>query len=89
MTAITEPSPTFSLASLGASYGVAPIGQEASQTLGKARVQISDANAPFSAQQNLLMTGQSFLCQNPDGSQSNYVLDAERSTPTSPVLRKV
>lgn len=33
--------------------------------------------------------GQQILCQNPDGSQSWYTLDSERSTNANPVLRRV
>ena len=33
--------------------------------------------------------GAQVLCQNPDGSQSYYTLDAERSTRANPVLRRV
>jgi hypothetical protein len=29
------------------------------------------------------------LCLNPDGSQAYYVLDAERSTSATPILRRV
>lgn len=50
---------------------------------------LPDANALIGGQQNAMATGKQLLCQNPDGSQSWYVLDAERSTPTLPVLRKV
>jgi hypothetical protein len=33
--------------------------------------------------------GNQVLCQNADGSQSYYVFDAERSTPSDIVMRKV
>lgn len=36
-----------------------------------------------------MRTGAQVLCKNPDGSSSWYTLDAERSTPTVPVLRAV
>lgn len=36
-----------------------------------------------------MQNGTQLLCKNQDGSQSWYTLDAERSTPTVPVLKKV
>jgi hypothetical protein len=50
---------------------------------------LPDTAGLIGGQQNAMATGAQLLCQNPDGSQSWYVLDAERSTPTLPVLRKV
>ena len=48
----------------------------------------SGARSP-GAQQYSMLLGQQVLCQNPDGSKSWYTFDAERSTPSAPVLRKV
>lgn len=39
--------------------------------------------------QNAMRLGVPMLVKNPDGSQSWYELDAERSTPSVPVLLKV
>lgn len=36
-----------------------------------------------------MRTNLPMLCKNPDGSSSWYTLDAERSTPTTPVLKAV
>ena len=42
------------------------------------------------AQQGSMMRGNQILCKNPDGSQSYYVIDAERSIPgVSLVMRPV
>ena len=38
---------------------------------------------------NCCRTGDLMLVKNPDGSQSWYTLDAERSTPANPILIKV
>lgn len=47
-----------------------------------------DAALPGSMAQ-AMQNGTQILCKNQDGSQSWYTLDAERSTPTVPVLKKV
>ena len=47
---------------------------------------LSDAQATTGGMQNAMAQGTAFLCKNPDGSQSYYRLDAERSTPSVPVL---
>jgi hypothetical protein len=52
-------------------------------------VTLADDWAPGPAQANAMQDGTAFLCKNPDGSQSYYQLDAERSTPGNPVLRKL
>lgn len=53
---------------------------------GNALNSIGDANA----QQGSMARGNQILCKNPDGSQSYYVIDAERSIPgVSIVMRPV
>jgi expansin (peptidoglycan-binding protein) len=49
-------------------------------------VTLSDAQATTGGMQAAMAQGTYFLCKNPDGSQSYYRLDAERSTPSVPVL---
>lgn len=39
--------------------------------------------------QNAMRTGAQVLCKNKDGSQSWYIIDAERSTPGNIVLKAV
>jgi hypothetical protein len=102
MTAITLPgTTTYTLASITASlgtslvfpgsiYGVAAIAEDANKSVtGFNNVWVPDYTAPYVSQQNTMSTGAVMLCQNPDGSKSNYVFDAERSMPNNPVLRKV
>ena len=49
-----------------------------------------NALAAIGAQQGLVMRGNQVLCKNPDGSQSYYTMDAERSIPgVSLVMRPV
>ncbi len=51
---------------------------------------VNDAQAPVGAQTLAMQNGLSFLCRNPDGSQSLYTFDAERSIPGQPpILRPV
>ncbi len=52
-------------------------------------VVIGDSAARAGGQALAMMNGTQILCQNPDGSQSWYTLDAERSTSQYPVLRPV
>jgi hypothetical protein len=47
---------------------------------------LSDTQARPGGMAAAMQAGTTFLCQNPDGSQSLYRLDAERSTPANPVL---
>lgn len=49
-------------------------------------VTLADANAQPGAQLNAMQTGTQFLCKGPDGGQQAYYFDAERSTPSRPVL---
>ena len=59
----------------------------ADQTVGTPKVTtLSDAQGRIGGQQLAMAQGTYFLCQNPDGSQSYYRLDAERSTAANPVL---
>ena len=39
--------------------------------------------------QQVMALGKQILCQQPDGSQAWFTLDAERSTDANPVLRRV
>lgn len=52
-------------------------------------VVIGDSGAQAGSQANAMQLGTQVLCKNPDGSQSWYTFDAERSTPAKPVLRPV
>jgi hypothetical protein len=71
---------TFSLAVKGAAAHV---------KAGAKHVTIGDSSATLTQMQQSMQTGTHILCKNPDGSRSYYTLDAERSTPSNPVLRPV
>lgn len=43
----------------------------------------------FQAMQQAMAQNTQFLCQGPDGAQRLYTLDAERSTPSVPILIRV
>lgn len=49
-------------------------------------LKIEDTHSFPGARANAMQTGLAILCQRPDGSTGYYKLDAERSTPSTPVL---
>lgn len=70
-------------------YSVGQKGQRADSLAAVQNVKLPDTSARPGGMARAMATGTQILCQNPDGSQSWYTLDAERSTPTNPVLIKV
>ena len=72
-----------------ATYSQSITGVSAAGLFAVKNITLSDAVAPAPAQGGAMQTGTAFLCKNPDGSQSYYQLDAERSTAANPVLRKM
>jgi hypothetical protein len=83
---------TYSLAITGqrADYQFPPTAiTNVSTTVGLQNVTLTDLNARPGAQQNAMRNGTQVLCQNRDGSQSWYVIDAERWTPNNPIMRAV
>lgn len=71
---------TYSLAVTGAG-----IGQKFAQKVHT----LPDSGATPGAMARAQQLHTPLLCLNPDGSQAYYVLDAGRSTPANPVLRRV
>ena len=68
-------------------YSLSITGVNANQRGSVELLTLSDTQAiTTGAMQQAMAQGTYFLCKNPDGSQSYYRLDAERSTPTVPVL---
>ena len=67
-------------------YSLSITGVNANQSGTVKLVTLSDANARAGGQQLAMAQGTYFLCKNPDGSSTYYRLDAERSTPSIPVL---
>ena len=71
-------------------YSIAALGQRADSLPNAVQtVTIGDSAARAGGQQYAMMLGTQVLCKNPDGSKSWYTLDAERSTPSYPVLKPV
>ena len=69
--------------SLGAT-GIRADGQQAIKTL-----KVGDTAGQLGGQQLAMSDNTQVLCKNPDGSQSWYTFDAERSTPTNLVMKAV
>lgn len=67
-------------------YSLAVTAVKAHQPQFVKAVILPDSHATNGGQSNAMQTGLQLLCKNPDGSFANYVLDAERSTPSNPVL---
>lgn len=70
-------------------YSLAATGRRADSPFVVNNVKIGDS-AGLAGSQQLAMSGNSqILCKNPDGSQSFYTIDAERSLPGAVVLKAV
>ena len=52
-------------------------------------VQIGDVAGLVGSQQLAMQQNTRVLCKNPDGSQTYYTIDAERSTPANIVMKAV
>lgn len=72
-----------------ATYSLAATGQRADQNFVISTLKVSDAAGRIGLQQNAMQTNTQVLCKNPDGSQTWYTIDAERSTPANVVLKAV
>ena len=67
-------------------YSQSITGVSANSLFAATTLTLADANAATGAQLNSMQNGTVFLCKGPDGGQQLYRLDAERSTPSKPVL---
>ena len=70
-------------------YSLSVTGVDATQRGTLALLTLADANARSGAQQLAMAQGTQFLCKGPDGAERIYRLDAERSTPSVPILVRV
>ena len=70
-------------------YSLAQKGQRADSVFAVTNRTLPDSSATTGGQAAAMQNGSQILCKNPDGSQSWYTLDAERSTPGNPVLAPV
>ena len=71
-------------------YSLKATGKRADETpFEVSNVQIGDAAGLIGSQQNAMQNNTRVLCKNPDGSQSYFTIDAERSTPANIVMKAV
>lgn len=70
-------------------YSLASVGLNANSMFTPQLITVSDTDARAGDIAGDMQLGAQFLCKNPDGSQSYYTYDAERSTPGNPVLKAV
>ena len=70
-------------------YSLAATGQRADSLYAIASVKVGDTAGLIGGQQSAMAANAQILCKNPDGSQSYYTLDAERSLPGAVVLKAV
>ena len=71
-------------------YSLGATGRRADQTPAATNfVKVGDTAGTIGAQQRAMVRGTPILCKNPDGSQSWYTIDAERSLPGAVVLKAV
>ncbi len=70
-------------------YSLSAEGIPSGQIFADAIVDIGDTAGLLGSQQRAMSLNTQILCKNPDGSQSWYTIDAERSTPSAVVLKAV
>ena len=70
-------------------YSLKATGQRADSEFAVATLQVGDSAGLVGSQANAMQNNTRVLCKNPDGSQSYYTIDAERSLPGAVVLKAV
>ena len=70
-------------------YSLGLTGIRADSQFGVATVDVGDAALAGSSHNYVMSQNTQVLCENPDGSQSWYTLDAERTTANAIVLKPV
>ncbi len=70
-------------------YSLGLTGIRADSQFGVATVDVGDAALAGSSHNYVMSQNTQVLCKNPDGSQSWYTLDAERTTANAIVLKPV
>jgi len=70
-------------------YSLKATGMRADSDFAVKAVQVGDTAGQLGGQQLAMNQQTQILCKNPDGSQSWYMLDAERTTAANIVLRAV
>ena len=72
-----------------ATYSLGATGRLAQSLFAVESVAVADATGTDGLQQAAMRNGSQVLCKNPDGSQTYYTIDAERSLPGAVVLKAV
>lgn len=73
-----------------ATYSIATVGRQADSPYLVNTTTLPDSSATPGGESAAMQNGTPILCKNPDGSQSWYTIDAERSLPgVSRVLKRV
>ena len=70
-------------------YSLAVTGRPADSLFAIAELKIGDSVGPDGLHARAMQKNTQIFCKNPDGSQSWYTVDAERSTPTNLVMKAV
>lgn len=71
-------------------YSLGATGRLADNTVSVTEnIDVGDEAGRVGSQQNAMQNNSRILCRNPDGSQSWYTIDAERSLPGALVLKAV
>ena len=70
-------------------YSLAVTGKRADSQFAVSTLKVGDSVGPDGLHSQSMMNNTQLLCKNPDGSQSYYTIDAERSTPTNLVMKAV
>lgn len=70
-------------------YSLGATGTRADRPLAANTVKVGDSAGRAGSRAYAMQTGTQILCKNPDGSQSYYTIDAERSLPGAVVLKAV
>ena len=70
-------------------YSLGATGQLAGSLFAVVGEKVGDTAGLLGSQQLAMAQNTQILCKNPDGSQSWYTLDAERTTPSNIVLKAV
>lgn len=70
-------------------YSLGATGQRADSEYALANLKVGDEAGTPGSQANAMALNTQILCKNPDGSQSYYTIDPERSRPGALVLQPV
>ena len=70
-------------------YSLGATGRRADSQFVVNNIAVGDTAGVLGSQQNAMRNNSQVLCRNPDGSQSYYTLDAERSLPGALVMKAV